>query len=127
MGIDEATGIIFGLAIGDALGYPTEFLPLPEIKERYGTSGIANLPNPALFTDDTQMSVAITEALVKTGEQDVEVIMAAIRDEFIEWRHSPENNRAPGNACLAGVSNMERGIHWAESGMSGWKGCFPEP
>lgn len=119
----KARGIVFGLGIGDALGYPTEFLFLSQIKDKYGDSGITDLPNPALFTDDTQMSIAVTEALIQTGNQDIETIMAAIREEFIKWRHSPENDRAPGNACLAGVSNMERGIHWAESGVADSKGC----
>ena len=108
MNKNKAEGIIYGLAIGDALGRPTEFMSLSAIKEAYGQNGITKLPEPALYTDDTQMTVAIAEALVKTGDQDIEFIMAAVRDEFIKWRHSPENNRAPGNACLTGVANMEK-------------------
>ena len=119
----KAKGMIFGLALGDALGRPTEFKSLASIKAKYGEKGITELPEPALYTDDTQMSIAIAEALIKTGDQDLDAIMAAIRDEFIEWRRSPENNRAPGNTCLAGVSNMERGIHWSESGVAESKGC----
>lgn len=122
--INKAKGVIYGLAIGDALGYPTEFMPLSRIKAVYGESGIDDFPkDPALFTDDTQMSIAIAEALIKVGDQDLETIMDAIKDEFVKWRHSPENNRAPGNACLAGVSNMERGMHWTESGVPDSKGC----
>ncbi len=115
--------MIFGLAIGDALGKPTEFMSLKNIQSKYGPDGIQDLPGQALYTDDTQMTIAIAEALIKTGDQDLETIMDAVRDEFIKWRHSPENNRAPGNACLAGVSNMERGIHWSESGVPNSKGC----
>jgi len=124
MTIDKAKGIIFGLAIGDALGKPTEFMSLTEIKRKYGPKGIQDLPTkPALYTDDTQMSIAIAEALIKAGNHDIDTIMDAIKDEFIKWRHSPENNRAPGNTCLVGVSNMERGVHWSESGVSDSKGC----
>ena len=114
---------MFGLAIGDALGRPTEFLSLKNIKSKYGAYGIQDLPEQALYTDDTQMTVAIAEALIKTGDQDLETILDAVKDEFIKWRHSPENNRAPGNACLAGVSNLERGAHWSESGVPDSKGC----
>jgi ADP-ribosylglycohydrolase len=121
--IDKAEGVIFGLAVGDALGWPTEFIKLPEIKKRYGQNGISELPDPALFTDDTQMSVAITEALVRVGEKDIESIMEAVREEFIRWLHSPDNNRAPGGTCLKGVANMEKGIHWTKSGIAGSKGC----
>jgi len=96
MDLDKAKGVIFGLAIGDALGAPTEFIKLPEIKRRYGTKGISDLPDPVLFTDDTQMSIAIAESLIKAGEKDINSIMEAVRREFIKWLHSPENNRAPG-------------------------------
>ena len=123
MGIEKAKGMIFGLAIGDALGYPTEFVSLPGIKDQYGEEGIRDLPDPALYTDDTQMTIAIAEALIKTADQDADTIMEAVRDEFIKWRKSPENNRAPGNACLQGVRNMELGHHWAESGVADSKGC----
>ncbi len=123
MALNKAKGTIYGLSIGDALGYPTEFMTLSRIKDTYGPGGIKDLPEPALFTDDTQMTIAIAEALIRTGDQDLESIMAAVREEFINWRHSPENNRAPGNACLTGVANMERGIHWSESGVQGSKGC----
>ncbi|SPD74797.1 ADP-ribosylglycohydrolase [uncultured Desulfobacterium sp.] len=123
MDLDKAKGIIYGLAIGDALGRLTEFKSLPQIMSVFGRDGITDLPDPALYTDDTQMSIAIAEALIKAGYQDIASIMTAVRDEFIKWRHSPENNRTPGNACLTGISNMEKGLHWAESGVTGSKGC----
>ncbi|MFC1856875.1 ADP-ribosylglycohydrolase family protein [Thermodesulfobacteriota bacterium] len=121
---ERAKGLIFGLAIGDALGYPTEFMTLSRIKSDFGPAGITDFQkSPALFTDDTQMSIAVAEALIRAGNQDLETIMEAIKEEFIKWRRSPENNRAPGNACLAGVSNMEREAHWSESGVADSKGC----
>jgi len=123
MDLDKAKGMIYGLAIGDALGMPTEFLSLNSIKKKYGEKGIQDLPDPALFTDDTQMSVAIAEALVTAGEKDIESIMVAVKDEFIKWYHSPENTRAPGRTCLTGVTKMEQGIHWSESGVASSKGC----
>jgi ADP-ribosylglycohydrolase len=121
--VDKAKGIVYGLAIGDALGAATEFLELDRIKAKYGKDGIRDLPDPALFTDDTQMSIAIAEALILAGEKDVEAIMGAVREEFIKWYHSPENNRAPGRTCLTGVANLEKGVHWTESGIARSKGC----
>jgi len=124
MDTDKAKGIIFGLAIGDALGFPTEFMSLKNIKKEYGLSGIQDFPKtPALFTDDTQMSIAIAEALIKVGDRDIETIMAAIRDECIKWYHSPENNRAPVRTCLTGIENMERSQHRSENGIADSKGC----
>ena len=69
------------------------------------------------------MSIAIAEALIKAGDRDMETLMAAVKNEFIIWYHSPENNKAPGKACLTGVANMERGVHWSESGVVRSKGC----
>jgi ADP-ribosylglycohydrolase len=124
MDLNKAKGVIFGLAIGDALGARTEFLKLDQIKAKYGKEGIRDLPDPALFTDDTQMSVAIAEALVRAGDKDIESIMEAVREEFIKWSHLPETySKAPGNTCLKGVANMERGIHWSKSGVANSKGC----
>ena len=121
---DKAKGLIFGLAIGDALGYPTEFMTLARIKTDFGPDGIRDFSkSPAIYSDDTQMSIAIAEALIKAGDQDLETIMEATKEEFVKWRRSPENNRAPGNTCLAGVTAMERGVHWSESGVANSKGC----
>jgi ADP-ribosylglycohydrolase len=122
-GLERAKGILFGLAIGDALGYPTEFMTLGKIKARYGPQGISDLPEPALFSDDTQMTLAVTEALVEAGDRDIETLMASVRKHFIAWLHSPENNRAPGKTCLQGVRNLEKGLHWSQSGIAESKGC----
>lgn len=59
----KARGVLYGLAVGDALGRPTEFLTLDRIKKVYGEAGIRHLPEPAMYTDDTQMSLAVAEAL----------------------------------------------------------------
>ena len=120
---EKSRGIIFGLAIGDALGKPTEFISLTSIKAQYGEKGIRDLPEPALFTDDTQMSIAIAEGLIKAGEQDIDSIMEAVRETFIAWAHSPENTRAAGRTCLMGVQNLEQGVHWSRSGVASSKGC----
>ncbi|MEA1876979.1 MAG: ADP-ribosylglycohydrolase family protein [Bacteroidota bacterium] len=123
MDLEKAKGLIYGLAIGDALGLPTEFLALDSIKAKYGKKGIQDLPDPALFTDDTQMSIAIAEAMIRSGEKDIEEIMVAVKEEFIKWLHSPENNRVPGRTCLMGVKNMENGMPWSQSGIARSKGC----
>ncbi|NOG49271.1 MAG: ADP-ribosylglycohydrolase family protein [Chloroflexi bacterium] len=67
MSRQHAEAILFGLAIGDALGYPVEFLDLPAIKSTYGPRGITELPEPALFSDDTQMALALAEGSSMRG------------------------------------------------------------
>jgi len=58
----KAKGIIYGLAIGDVhLGWLTEVSKLDQIRVRYGPQGITQLPDPALFTDDTQAPILAGE------------------------------------------------------------------
>jgi ADP-ribosylglycohydrolase len=55
----RASGCLFGLAFGDALGAVTEFLNVDEILRRFPPNGLQELSgNPALVTDDTQMTLA---------------------------------------------------------------------
>jgi ADP-ribosylglycohydrolase len=121
---DRALGLIYGLALGDALGWPVEFQGLGEIRARYGPHGIQAPPDPALFTDDTQMTAALAEALIERGEAEVESLMQAVAREFIAWLHHPDTpERAPGRTCLQGAANLERGLPWQEAGLKHSKGC----
>lgn len=117
-------GCMLGLAIGDALGAPAEFLGLHEIKRRYGEKGLTGfVRRPALYTDDTQMTLCIARALIEVGSNDLEDIMQAVSREFVEWSGSPDNNRAPGVTCMQGCRRLTQGIHWRESGLKESKGC----
>ncbi len=115
--------MMYGLAIGDAMGLPTEFIKLDEIKAKYGPDGIKDLPDPAWYTDDTQMTIAIAEALIKSGDKDVAGIMQDVRIEFIKWVKSPDNDRAPGATCIKGARAMQNGVDWRKSGNPRSKGC----
>ncbi len=121
--LNKAQGIMFGLAIGDALGRPTEFITRDEIKKRFGPDGIQELPTPALYTDDTQMSICVAEALTNAKSLYAEDVMLEIKKEFVKWLHSPENVRGPGRTCLGGCRNMELGQPWRESGIKDSMGC----
>lgn len=123
MSANQARALLYGLALGDALGAPTEFMSYSDIKTRFGAAGIQELPAPALYTDDTQMTLAVAEALVIAGDRPLDDLMRVMGDRFIEWLHSPENNRAPGQTCIAGVTAYENGASWREAGLPQSKGC----
>jgi len=123
MSVAQAQAVLFGLALGDALGWPTEFRDLPMIKSIWGDQGIQEPPDPALYTDDTQMTVALTEGLLDAGlAVDLDAQMNAVGKRFIEWRDTAPS-RAPGNTCLTGVRRFENGFPWRESGVAHSKGC----
>lgn len=62
-------GCLVGGAIGDALGYPVEFMKLAEINDRYGEKGITELAlskdtKKALISDDTQMTLFTADGMI---------------------------------------------------------------
>ncbi len=121
---DHARGLIYGLALGDSLGWPVEFLELPQILAKYGRAGIGEPPDPAQYTDDTQMSAAVAEALVDAGQRDLDVLMGAVARNFIGWKRDPSTpSRAPGATSIRGVTALERGAPWREAGVKDSKGC----
>src|SRR5262245_56638117 len=121
---DRFQGSFLGLAIGDALGYPTEFLSLPQIHQRYGPRGIQDLKgNPALHSDDTQTSMAVARSLIDAGQDGVENWMEALVRELLAWLRSPENDRAPGNTTIKGCERLETGVSWTDSGLPESKSC----
>jgi ADP-ribosylglycohydrolase len=122
--LSQARAVLLGMACGDALGAPTEFIRLHQIQARYGPQGIQEPPDPALYTDDTQMALYLTRALVEAPTADLDTLMAAVSRQFIAWLHDPTMaQRAPGNTCITGVRNLERGVPWRESGVARSKGC----
>lgn len=127
MSRQHAEAILFGLAIGDALGYSVEFMALSDIKAKHGPSGITDLPTPALFSDDTQLTLALTEGLLDSGlDASIDHIMEAVGERFVVWKHrqsDPAYRRAPGGTCMKGIDNYEQSRQWRTSGLPGSKGC----
>jgi len=120
----QIEAILFGLALGDALGYPVEFIKLPVIRQKYGSAGIQEPPFPVLYSDDTQMTLALAEGLLDAGiNEPLDDLMQGIGNRFIDWLDSPDNNRAPGTTCINGVERFQSGISWHESGILESKGC----
>lgn len=127
--LDRARGCLLGLAVGDALGHPTEFVPsLAAIRSRWGPQGVTDFEpagrHPAgTYTDDTQMALCVARALIRSGHDTLDALMATLGEEFVAWSRSPRNNRAPGGTCLAGCRALARGVAWQSAGVKGSKGC----
>lgn len=122
-----ATGSLLGLALGDALGFPTEFNDVPSILAKCGPWREMDLPTPAVVTDDTQMTLALGKGLRTATDLGVlgpEAMVEPVRAEFVAWNRSPENNRAPGNTCLRACDLLERtDLPWQDASQIGSKGC----
>jgi ADP-ribosylglycohydrolase len=123
--ISRASGCLFGMALGDALGAETEFLSVPDIIKRFPPDGPRQLKgNPARVTDDTQMALAVARALINAERPlSAATLESPLRGEFVSWLNSPDNNRSPGYTCLSACAGLERGLPWIEATVEGSKGC----
>jgi ADP-ribosylglycohydrolase len=115
---------LYGLAYGDALGKPTEFMSMSEILAAYGPSGPISLEgDPALVTDDTQMALAVAWALCEAPSLTPAAVEPLLRQRFLAWASSPDNNRAPGRTCMRACQLLADGRRWQEASVMGSKGC----
>lgn len=141
MDLNRFYGAVYGLACGDALGAPTEFMSVEQIHLKFGASGIRDLKQTTgRFTDDTQMTVALAEGLWdarlalmdgrcpelaarKAKFADTSFVMPLIAKRFAEWSESDKNDRAPGTTCMSACARLRQGVDWKRAGVTGSKGC----
>jgi ADP-ribosylglycohydrolase len=121
----RASGSLFGMAFGDALGAGTEFLTVEKILERFPPAGpLEPSGNPARVTDDTQMALAVGKALLTAPRPyTAATLETPLRQAFVAWNRSPENNRAPGMTCMRACERLEKGLAWYEATVKDSKGC----
>src|ERR671935_2002218 len=67
---DRFEGCLLGLAVGDALGGKFEAQSADSIRARFPTAErlIAYPQEEIWYTDDTQMTIGVCEALIERGE-----------------------------------------------------------
>ena len=77
---DRIRGALYGVAVGDALGAPLEFMTAEEILAKYGApvremvgGGWLSVV-PGEVTDDTQMTLAVAEGIAENPENPIPAI-----------------------------------------------------
>jgi ADP-ribosylglycohydrolase/protein-tyrosine phosphatase len=140
----KALGCLFGGAIGDAFGYPVEFLSHWSIEKTHGPNG---LTSPVfsedgrwVVSDDTQMTLFTVEGARRAWGQDREVIIASIRKSYLDWHRTQRETfrdfsgdtgllafpemwvqRAPGMTCLSALGKGGAGS--IDKPINDSKGC----
>jgi ADP-ribosylglycohydrolase len=124
---NKIAGGLFGAALGDAFGAPTEFLTVAEITARWPPAGpLEPAGRPSRVTDDTQMTLAVAEALVTCKSLRAftpQALEESLRASFVQWLNSPDNDRAPGMTCLSACEKLATGRPWLEATELYSKGC----
>lgn len=112
---ERILGCMIGAAAGDALGYPVEFLSLTGILDRTGGDPFWT-EQEGRVSDDTQLSLVVADALVKTRPTSADgAALARFYDAyvplFVDWSGNPPGgHRAPGGACLRGAAVLASGV-----------------
>lgn len=119
---DKFTGCLLGGAVGDALGWPVEFLSLAEIRQRFGPEGIRDFASTeggiGAITDDTQMTLFTAEGLLREyrragGAGEKPDYPASVYRAYLRWLHTQgEVSRDPKfRDCLDGELLKVRELH----------------
>ena len=109
---DRFTGAMLGLACGDALGAPAEFLSKEELITRFGRltemvgGGHYTRWRPGEWTDDTGMALCVAEGILEAPEDPV----PEIGDRFLAWRKSAKDVGSTIAAALDSFLGLERDL-----------------
>lgn len=118
---DRVAGCLVGLAIGDALGAPLEFVGRHEVRKRF-PQGLremiaSNLWGKGEYTDDTQMALLIAESLLENKD----FVASDIAKRFQKWGRTAKD---VGDQTRA-VVNMARYLDDPEGCASQYYKCYP--
>ncbi len=124
----RAYGVLMGVALGDAMGMPSELWPRDKVKEYFGEiTGF--LPGPeehfvaaglkaGEVTDDTNQTVKVAEAII---EQNGRVDPRTVASKLIEWvkENDAFSNNMLGPSSLRALKAIDEGIPIEEAGRLG--------
>jgi len=123
---ERIMGAMIGLAIGDALGAPVEYMDDQMIATEFpsGISGYVNRPKsglrPGQGTDDTEMAFLTASSLIAKQGLDMDDLVAGL----IAWG---QGYPSLGPSTGASITAMAAGTPWHEAGQTAVasSGCLP--
>lgn len=117
---DRIRGSLIGGAIGDALGYPVEFMSRKAILRKFGDGGISQFEldksGKALVSDDTQMTLFTANGLLNWWENENRLsgapLSAFVESAYLDWYYTQTGE------VRVNATGAER--------YSTWLRCLPE-
>ena len=129
---DKVYGCLCGLALGDSMGMPTEFMTPEEIRKNFGYVDRLVAPSAdhihkdlgfGMITDDTELTLQIIDEILKFRTFNLDVAVAAIvnwakqKDVFNKSYLGPSSAKAI-KALLAGTAPHQAGKYGATIGAA---------
>ncbi len=119
---EKFVGCLLGGAVGDALGWPVEFMSIYEIRKKFGPDGILDFVETSggigAITDDTQMTLFTTEGLLREFRRTQDSgtqpdYPSSVYRSYLRWLHTQgEVSRDPNfRECLDGELLKVAGLH----------------
>jgi len=110
-GKEKILGMFLGIGIGDALGQPVETKDAAYIAKNHGRL-TRYLFDSTVTTDDTQLSLSVARALIRTGNFDMDVMAEEHADAFMQ------NISGWGGSTREAIGRIVDGCHWGKSGIT---------
>lgn len=125
--LDRFRGCLLGVAVGDALGMPTEGYTAREIKTKFGMVR-EMMPAPeghfhsgllaGQFTDDTEETLLLAESLIEASGFSPDRFAEKLAAWGALWTLDERLNRGVGFATRSAVESMIAGTSWQQSGLN---------
>jgi len=127
---DRIKGALYGVAVGDALGGPLEFLPRATVRRRY-PEGLREMIGggwlhlrPGETTDDTAMTLCVADGILEAESRTAlrhasdDELASAIGSRFICWLDG--NPPDVGDTCREAIARAEYGLSWGLAPAEAW-------
>ena len=118
---DRVRGALYGVAVGDALGAPLEFMNATQIKQQYGApvremvgGGWLSLV-PGETTDDTDMTLAVCESIMESPSAPIE----PIGRRFIQWVDTQPKD--VGMTCMRSIQTARANLAAGMDAEAAWE------
>ncbi|MHB1626672.1 MAG: ADP-ribosylglycohydrolase family protein [Candidatus Dormibacteria bacterium] len=132
---DRARACLLSMAIGDAMGMPTQMLSADQIQHLFGRV-TTFLPGPdanwishgvpaGTVTDDTEQAIIIGEVLIQAQEcgriHDWDYLSASVAAALVRWfdQQGPDLDRFAGPSSRRAIAAIRRGDSLDETGQRG--------
>lgn len=125
--LERFRGCLLGVAVGDALGMPTEGYTAREISSKFGpVREMMQAPqghfhtglSAGQFTDDTEETLLLAESLIEASGFSLDRFVEKLISWGAAWTLDERLNRGVGFVTRSAIESLIAGIAWQQSGLA---------